>query len=193
VPRKATFAGEERTNTPIFIRSYGEFWSPDVINWDKNFGLLGKRRSQSSGPDIDFYEERGVYVLYRDFVPVYVGKADRQSIGWRLKLHRESQRKGPRWDRFSWFGIRGIKGNGQLRAQSASAHVPKTALIATLEALLIIVIDPRLNARRERFRNATLFYQSDTDKPKDLAERLDLIEQGLEKVFDQLKRKTPLK
>ena len=45
--------------------------------------------------------------------------------------------------------------------ESQMAHVPKDELIATLEALLIMVIDPRLNSRREKFRNATLLYQSD--------------------------------
>ncbi|MGA8108530.1 MAG: hypothetical protein WB974_03795, partial [Acidobacteriaceae bacterium] len=60
------------------------------------------------------------------------------------------------------------------------AHLPKAELIATLEALLIMVIDPRLNARRERFKNATRLYQSDADKPTDADERLGLIEQKIE-------------
>ena len=140
---------EEVATTPILIRAYGEFWSPDVVKRGK---LLGKRRHDSKGPDINVYDEIGVYVLYKDFVPVYVGRADKQSIGLRLQLHRDSIRKGPRWDRFSWFGIRGIRTNGQLRAHRAAAHLPSAELIATLEALLIIVIDPRLNSRRERFK-----------------------------------------
>lgn len=66
---------------------------------------------------------------------------------------------------------------------SVSVHLPKTELIATLEALLIIVIDPRLNARREKFRNALPLFQSETDKPEDVEERLDSIDQKLELVL----------
>ena len=141
---------------------------------------MGKLSTRSKGPDIDVYEERGVYVLYNDFDPVYVGKADGQSIGWRIHLHRESQRKGPRWDRFSWFGLRGLRSDGQLRALGTYAHLPKSELIATLEALLIMVIDPRLNARREKFKNATRLSQSDADKHADADERLDLIEKKID-------------
>jgi hypothetical protein len=180
----------ESADTPILIKAYGEFWNPDVANWERTWRLMGTRRSDSGGPNINVYEERGVYVLYKDFVPVYVGKADKQSIGYRLQLHRESERKGPRWDRFSWFGIRGLKKNGKLRLLRTAAHSPTPELIATLEALLIIVIDPRLNARRERFKNAILLYQSEVDKPMDTSEHLQSIEQKLDSVLNLYNRKS---
>jgi hypothetical protein len=53
-------------------------------------------------------------------------------------------------------------------------------LIATLEALLIAVIDPRLNARKEKFKNALLLHQSDKDKPLDIDDRLGTIEEKLD-------------
>jgi hypothetical protein len=53
-------------------------------------------------------------------------------------------------------------------------------LIATLEALLIAVIDPRLNARKEKFKNALLLQQSDKDKPLDTDDRLSAIEEKLD-------------
>jgi hypothetical protein len=65
----------ESSSTPTLIRSYGEFWSPDVVDWAKSWRLLGTARSDSKGPILNVYEERGIYVLYKDFVPVYVGKA----------------------------------------------------------------------------------------------------------------------
>ncbi len=97
---------EESTNTPILIKTYGEFWNPELVNWNNTYSLWGRRSRK--GKDIDIYEERGVYVLYKDYLPIYVGKADVSSIGSRLQLHRNSWRKGPRWDRFSWFGIMGL-------------------------------------------------------------------------------------
>jgi hypothetical protein len=84
------------------VRAFGEFWNPDLVNWKNSFQLLG---SDQHGRSVNAYEQRGIYVLYEDYVPVYIGKAYKQSIGWRLQLHRESERKGPRWDRFSWFGL----------------------------------------------------------------------------------------
>jgi hypothetical protein len=91
------------------IRAYGEFWNPDLVNWKRTWDLFGV---DPQGRTINVFEQRGIYVLYEDYVPVYVGKADKQSIGYRLQLHRESQRKGPRWDRFSWFGLRRINKKG---------------------------------------------------------------------------------
>jgi hypothetical protein len=190
MPRKSTNSGtEESPNTPVLIKAYGEFWSPDVVTWGRKWRLMGTR--SDSKTNINVYEQRGVYVLYNDFEPVYVGKADKNSIGWRLEKHRESQRMGPRWNRFSWFGIRGIRKNGKLGASNRSAHSRATELIATLEALLITVIDPRLNSRREKLRNAILFHQSEVDKPIEPAERLSAIEEKLDLVLKLEKETKP--
>ena len=174
--------GESR-DTPVLIKVYGEFWNPELVNWKNSWRLLGRRRSDFKGPDVNVYEERGIYVLYKDYQPVYVGKADKQSIGYRLQLPRQSWRKGPRWDRFSWVGIRGLRTNDKLRSQNAAFHPSTAELIATLEALLIVAIDPRLNSRREKFRNAVRLFQSDTVAPVDLDGRLDSIEQKLEQLL----------
>jgi hypothetical protein len=182
MPEELEEVGKELGNTPVLLRVYGEFWNPEIVNWKSN-SLLGKRRSQSNGSDINVYQERGVYVLYKDYKPVYVGKADRQPLGRRLQLHRQSVRKGPRWDRFSWFGIRGLKKNGELRARNDAFHPTTHELIATLEALLIVVIDPRLNSKTEKFKNAVRLYQSDTDKPPEIEDRLAEIENKLERLL----------
>jgi hypothetical protein len=181
---------EESRDTPILIKTYGEFWNPELVNWDNSWRLLGKRRSDFKGLDVNVYEERGVYVLYKDYQPVYVGKADKQSIGYRLQLHRQSWRKGPRWDRFSWFGIRGLRVNDKLRSRNSAFHPTTPELIATLEALLIVAIDPRLNSRREKFKNAVRLFQSDTDKPAELEDQLDLIANKLDQLLSLHEAKT---
>jgi hypothetical protein len=168
---------KEPSSTPILIKTYGEFWNPELVNW-KSKELLGKR-PRPKGPDINVYEERGVYVLYKDYAPVYVGKADRQPIGNRLQLHRQSRRRGPRWDTFSWFGIRGLTKNDKL-LNLGKVFRPRTEeLIATLEALLIIAIDPRLNSRRENFKNADRLLQSDIE----VETRLGSIEKKLDELL----------
>ncbi|MFZ0181093.1 MAG: hypothetical protein WAL84_14675, partial [Candidatus Dormiibacterota bacterium] len=173
---------------PILIKTYGEFWNPELVNWDNSWRLLGKRRADFRGPDVDVYEERGVYVLYKDYQAVYVGKADKQSIGYRLQLHRQSWRKGPRWDMFSWFGICGLRANDKLRSRSGAFH-PKTAeLIATLEALLIVAIDPRLNSRREKFKNAVRLFQSNTDATPEVKDQLGSIADKLDQLLSLQKK-----
>jgi hypothetical protein len=177
---------EESTKVPTIIRTFGEYWNPNLVNWENSWKLLGTRSKSKKGPDLDVYEERGVYVLYNDYLPVYVGKAFRQSIGYRLQLHRESRRKGSRWDSFSWFGLRGFKSGDELRSLSKVPSVRPEALIETLEALLIVVIDPKLNSRRETLKGAIPLYQSETDRPKDTDQRLIDIESKLEALLGKV-------
>jgi len=169
---------DERAPTAGLIRAYGEFWNPDLVDWKRSRELLG---IDVHGKEINSYEQRGLYVLYDDYVPVYVGKADKQSIGYRLQAHRASQRKGPRWDRFSWFGLRRVNKNGHLGILKANNHVKTSELISTLEALLILVAEPRLNARQEKLKNAVKVYQSDSGKPlSDTEQQLALLHEKID-------------
>lgn len=174
---------EESTNTPTLIRTYGEFWNPDLVEWNSKKELWGKRRAHSHKPAINVYQERGVYVLYKEYEPVYVGKTDSQSIGSRLQEHRQSHSKGPRWDQFSWFGIRGLTPRNKLQAIKARYHATEEVLIATLEALLIVTIEPQLNRRKERFKDAVRLYQADIGKPLDVQDRLDSIERKMDQLL----------
>ncbi len=188
------YGDEDSDKIPLLIKSYGEYWNPDLIDWDRSWRLLGKHKPDSKGPDVNVYEERGVYVLYNDFVPVYVGKAFKQSLGYRLQLHWKSPRKRTRWDRFSWFGLIGLNDKNELQGSLAAMDkmtVSVPELIATLEALLILVVDPRMNARREKFKNATQLFQSTTDERRGTEARLDNIEKTLQEAMLLLKEKKP--
>jgi hypothetical protein len=176
------FEGAE-SKSPSLIRTFGEFWDPELVRLTGR-RLMGRKEKSRKDKSINVYEERGVYVLYKDFEPVYVGKADGESIGSRIQKHRKSQRKGPRWNQFSWFGIRGLRKNGGLLALNNAFHPTKDQLIATLEALLIATIDPRLNARKEKFKNAVRLAQSDEDKTQDVEDRLQSIEEKLQEFLD---------
>lgn len=169
-------------NAPVLVRAYGEFWNRDLVDWKGSSELLGV---DSKGRAINAYEQRGIYVLYDDYVPVYVGKADKTTIGHRLKLHTESRRKGSRWDRFSWFGLKRINKGGHLGRLTPTAHVKSSELISTLEALLILVVDPRLNARKESLKNAIKVRQSEKGKPDSVGEQqLASIEQKLDSLLN---------
>ena len=68
----------------MLIKSYGQFWNPDIVDWGKkgagNEGkLLGKIKAESvaygNKHEINFWEAKGIYVLHSDFKAIYVGKA----------------------------------------------------------------------------------------------------------------------
>lgn len=53
MPRVSSVEIDDKTNTPILIRTYGEFWSPDAVDWTKPKRLFGKHRADSRRPDIN--------------------------------------------------------------------------------------------------------------------------------------------
>jgi hypothetical protein len=163
------------------IKTCGEFWNPEYVNWSSPYQLFGKRKP--NGPDINVWQERGVYILYKDHVPVYVGKGDKGPIGDRLWEHRKDWRKGARWDSFSWYGILGLNDDDKVAQRAETHQISTRELIAALEVLLIAVIDPRLNSRREWVKGVTWLYQSEKFRPKDMESRLDSIEKKLEQLI----------
>jgi hypothetical protein len=69
-------------------------------------------------------------------------------------------------------------------------YVKTSEVISTLEALLILTADPRLNARREKLRNAVRLSQSERGRPlSDQEKQLALIQQKLEAILTQTKQK----
>jgi hypothetical protein len=163
------------------IRAYGEFWNASYVDWEKNKPrILGKTSRSADSADVDVYEERGIYILYKDYTPVYVGKADNEPLGSRLRKQRRTPKRGPRWDKFSWFGIKKIDENGVQEKSDVNQILPSSLLVDSLEALLILAINPLLNAREETITNAVRLYQSETDKLPGTVDRLTSIESKLE-------------
>ena len=76
------------------VSSYGLMWDRNKTDWPH---MLGKRKARRA----DFSEQMGLYILYHDNEPRYVGVADR--LGVRIGRH-EHDRLKRRWDRVSWFG-----------------------------------------------------------------------------------------
>jgi len=93
----------------MLIRSYGEFWNPDLVDWGtpgaghsgKFIGLVNqhpkkalKKIPTGTGSDkksktvqINFWDAKGIYVLYSEFQPIYDGKAFNTSIGVIIRSH----------------------------------------------------------------------------------------------------------
>src|SRR5713226_3354851 len=96
------------------ITSYGLFWDLDETEWlyrdrGKRRGrLLGRLRKKGAGlwlHSADFWSQSGIYVLYGNYGPYYVGVS--KELGKRIHDHVRDQHTG-KWDRFSWFGFREV-------------------------------------------------------------------------------------
>jgi hypothetical protein len=156
----------DRVQRRGFIHAYGLFWSAEEISWFRStgtgerfrmLGRLGKR-----GPNLrvcDFRYQRGIYVLYDDYGPYYVGLTRVGTLGNRLKQHRRDFHRD-RWGRFSWFGFAPVlKGPPYADGTSALGKVPVRLLtdsrwaIRDLEALLIqsLGTQHRGNSNQMRF------------------------------------------
>jgi hypothetical protein len=131
--------GDESTGA---LQAFGVYWRRDQVNWISKPALMGKQGD--SATPVDFSKQIGVYLLYDRDKVIYVGRAD-DSLLSRLKAHT-TNRLGGRWDRFSWFGLRGVLETGKLSEKTTGW--PHKVVIDTLEALLIETMEPPLNRRR---------------------------------------------
>jgi hypothetical protein len=146
------------------------FWLKEDVRWAPGSGtrnayrLLGRvGENRGTLRVADFRDQRGIYVLYDDWGPAYVGLARKQAIGNRLRDH--TRRHDPmfeRWDRFSWFGFRGVLKQTDRDGLSLLAQIPTRLLtdsdktIGDVEALLILSLGTHGigNAQQMRFARA---------------------------------------
>jgi hypothetical protein len=122
-----------------FVTSKGILWRRDScrINSTK-MQLLGIQNPKDLTQYIEFTDQIGIYILYLDTQPIYVGQALRQSLGMRLKQHT-TDRFQYRWNRFSWFGIKTI-GNDKMLVEFNEQGYSTEALINGLEGVLIDIV-----------------------------------------------------
>ena len=106
----ATRRKRKRRARGKLVRSYAEKLPGSVFDvfWK---GFKGLVRGQS-----------GIYVLYKDDVPYYVGQAS--NLPWRIKNHIDDRHHG-KWDKFSFYVVR------------------RTGFLKHLESLLLRIVEPR--------------------------------------------------
>jgi hypothetical protein len=117
--------------------------------------LLGVQ--QSGSEPVNFTAQAGVYLLYDGRSVVYVGRVSEPRLGLRLYEHTRD-RLTSRWDRFSWFGVRAVRDDGEL-SPVPSSGIAVATLISTMEALLIEGLEPPQNRRQGDGFNAVEFIQ----------------------------------
>ncbi len=155
----------------MLIRAYGLFWRADEIEWFPGAGnrgrymLLGRRGKNIPNLQLaDFRKQSGLYILYGNYGPHYVGLARRDSLGARLKAHHRDRHEG-KWDRFSWFGFRMVlgkrdeRGLNELKTLKTKAQGKMHNQIGELEALLISATGLENNLNKMKFPGAKRWYQ----------------------------------
>jgi hypothetical protein len=151
----------------MLIQNYGLFWEGTQVLWQgagpAGAAALwgwGPRRNSNRGI-VNFREQTGVYVLYANYVPIYVGQAGSGNADLfdRLRHHWNVDMRG-RWDRFSWFGTRWVTNSGRLSELPKKNF--KTDLIEMhdhLEALLLAAMEPPLNRQGGKWGSASRYSQ----------------------------------
>ena len=145
----------------------GSRWKAEDIYWhtaSKNGRLLGVPATAKRSPVANFAAQSGIYVLYSEFVPIYVGQANGRLFA-RLKDHYLKGDFVGRWDRFTWFGFRPVIGGKtpKLKKSGADFHISPAQLLDHLEALLIHSFEPQLNGQEGRFGESVIRYKQVRD------------------------------
>lgn len=176
----------------MLIQEYGLFWDAGEIDWTPHDGdrtrvrapdgvprcaLLGRQgRSTRTLRVSDFWDQRGIYILYGNYGPHYVGVTIDRGIGRRLKEHLKDRHQG-KWDRFSWYGFkraltgRNTVGLSDLGQMASARMVQNRLMIAELEALLIHAMGLQ-NIRQTRFPQAERWVQVKDHERADYLEKL---------------------
>lgn len=145
------------------IQSLGMYWQRVNVVWRNSPKILGQQLIGSE--PVDFCDQIGVYLLHdRDRV-IYVGRSIDRPMGQRLYEHTKDRLNG-RWDRFSWFGLKGVQDDGSLCDVDLAAN-DEGIVIATLEALLIEALEPPQNRKRGDQFSVTEYLQvADPERDK---------------------------
>ncbi|MFC3182645.1 HTH domain-containing protein [Cypionkella sinensis] len=125
------------------VKCVGMYWNANKVSWKTRPKILGQQ--QQGSKEIDFCEQIGIYLLYDRSRVIYVGRSVDRPLGQRLAEHTKDRLNG-RWDRFSWFGLRGVDETGKLTEPDFNAT--QGQIIGLMEAILIEALEPPQNRKR---------------------------------------------
>jgi hypothetical protein len=172
------------------IRAYGEFWSPDLVDWGRpGPGGGGALWGRAGNLDVNVWDQLGVYVLHHEWQTIYVGRIDsaNRRLGQRLREHLNGRLAG-RWDRFSWYGMRAINKDGSLRKLALRQAASLESVIRTMEAVLLRVGSPSLNIVSGNIPGAKRVEQEAEERPRPIASMLVEIRDGVDALRDRVDR-----
>lgn len=142
------------------VKCVGMFWNASKIIWRTKPRLLGQQ--QQGAKVIDFGEQIGIYLLHDRSRVIYVGRSVDRPLGQRLAEHTKDRLNG-RWDRFSWFGLRGVENSGKLTEPDFTSSLGE--IISLMEAILIEALEPPQNRKRgDDFSEIEYLQVADSEK-----------------------------
>ncbi|CAH0281059.1 hypothetical protein SRABI27_03775 [Pedobacter sp. Bi27] len=127
------------------INAFGIYWSRQLVHWGSKPDLLGIQ--QLGATEVNFKDQRGIYLLYDGREVIYAGQAIEQTLGDRLRQHLSDRLSG-RWDRFSWFGFYAVDDKGHLKDRKKFPDMDIQDMANILEAILIESLEPRQNRKQ---------------------------------------------
>jgi hypothetical protein len=127
------------------INAFGIYWNRNLVHWRSTPDLLGIQ--QVGATEVNFKDQKGIYLLHDGRETIYVGQAIEQPLGKRLKDHTTDRLAG-RWDRFSWFGFYPVTEDAKLNLDAKFKDFTIQNLGDILEAILIESIEPRQNRKQ---------------------------------------------
>lgn len=163
------------------ILCLGAHWKACDVYWKtapENGALYGVNSKNLTGPHVNHAHQTGIYVLYGDYKPVYVGQAN-SSLFARLQMHYRKDDLVGRWETFTWIGMRrALSGDDpSLSSNESSFHINRGQLLDHLEAAMIHAFEPPMNGQEGRFGKSVVRYSQIRDErlgPSD-RELLELI------------------
>lgn len=134
---------EQDSNPDLIVRvpAFALHWDKDKVKWTSG-EILGRENQNAS--IVNFADQKGVYILHNVYSVAYVGRTT-DNLYNRLRHHNRDHKSG-RWNKFSWFGFRGVDKDGNLTAMPT--EVDPKHLISILESVLIEALAPPVNGRR---------------------------------------------
>ena len=118
--------------------------------------MVGNQKRQ-----VDFLEQMGIYVLYDRFEqPVQIGQS--KNLFSRLKQHRKDHLRN-RWSLFTWFGFYKVGAGHELLVKDVGTELNRQITLGAgldeMEAILIQVLEPRLNRRGSNWKETEEYLQ----------------------------------
>jgi len=154
---------ETQTENNKIFNAFGIYWNRNLVLWKSTPDLLGMQYIGAT--EVNFKDQRGIYLLYDNREIIYVGQAIEQTLGQRLKQHTSDRLSG-RWDRFSWFGFYSVTDKGHLQNRKKFESLDIQVLADTLEAILIESIEPRQNRKQGNTLNGMEYLQQESPEIK---------------------------
>lgn len=133
------------------VTAYARMWPREIFD---HIAVAGVRKNKPLEKSIDFLRQPGVYVLYRDDVPYYVGQAHKLSARLRGHAMRPEARYYNFWNFFSAFvvleaaqrnEVESILISAMPTANSAQPKLPKEKLPKEVIAMVRKIRKDRAN------------------------------------------------